>query len=141
MAIKGLGTTISGAGLSGVKIVDVGGLPGVSVDDIDVSTTESPNGVTEFLPGWITGGDMKLTLQLASGTYSGLMSQLALQSAASFTPGTYTIAIGGTNGASISFTGYIKDVGGKVDRKGIATVDVTLKVVNPGISSGGGGQQ
>lgn len=69
--LSGFGVTISTATAStgswtqlAVEIQDCSG-PDITVDDIELTHTESPNGYKEFTPGLGDGGNSQLTLNYA----------------------------------------------------------------------------
>jgi hypothetical protein len=93
--------------------------PTPEADDIDVSHMGSEGQFKEFTAGWADGGEVEVTLQYnkdQATTIYGLFRQ--------------------NKGFRITFsdesywglTGYIKSFGDEIDREGIITTTVTIKV-------------
>lgn len=136
MAIKGHSTLLKYGDSAGTypnklgKVTEVTP-PTVEAEDIDVSHMESPEQYDEFEPGWANGGDTQATLQMSSDDVTTALSLFRV-------PKFWQVLF--SNGSSWRFPGYLKSIGTPVDRKGIVTIAVTVKVTGkPTFDTGGGG--
>jgi hypothetical protein len=108
----------SGAFTPIAKVIDINP-PNIEADDIDVSHMESPDEHKEFDPGWADGGEVELTIQYEkakNATVYGLFRQKK------------GWEMEFSDGSVWGFDGYIKGFGNEVDREGIITLVITIKV-------------
>ena len=99
--------------------------PKIEAKDIDVSVMDSPNQAEVYLPGWANGGEAELKIQfdkVQQNTVYGLFR----------TPKGFRIMFNdgtqATTGSNLVFTGYIKTFQNEVNREGLVTADVMVKV-------------
>ena len=100
------------------NVVDIDSVEN-DAEDIDLSHMESVEQWEEFTAGWANGGEPKVTVQFDKAkltTLNGLH-----RSDKGF-------RITFSDGSMWKFNGYIKSLGNPVDRKGIVTTTVTMKV-------------
>lgn len=100
-------------------LVDADDLPGEEADDIDISHMLTPGQAREYAAGWSEAGEVSLTLQYTpeqQTTVIGLFRQRQ------------TFRVLYEDGSGDAFTGYIKSYGKEVDREGIITQAVTMKI-------------
>ena len=87
--------------------------------DIDVSHMDSPEQFNEFDPGWADAGELEFALQFEkeqAETVYGFFRQKK----------GYRVVF--VDGSQWALTGYIKSFGDEIDREGIITSGVTVKV-------------
>jgi hypothetical protein len=98
--------------------------PKIKADDIDTSHMESEEEFKEFDPGWAEGGDVEIKIQfekVQNETIYGLFRQ----------PKGYRMVFNDApqpSGSKWKFSGYINGFANEVDRAGIVTADVTVKI-------------
>jgi len=120
MGTLGYGTTLSGATTGAIgEIVDVG-LPDQTVDDVDVSTSDSPDKFMEFIPGMINAGQISLQLVYEKANYNTVQGALGAD------PEIWTITF--PDGSTFACSGYIKANGGSSPIKDKIGQSVTLKL-------------
>lgn len=93
--------------------------PNVEADDIETSHMQSPEQFKEFDPGWADGGEVELTINFdkdQNETVYGLFRQKK------------GFKMTFVDGSAWKFNGYIKAFGNEVDREGIITAPITLKI-------------
>jgi hypothetical protein len=98
--------------------------PKIEGEDIDVSHMESADEFEEFDPGWANGGEPEIKIQFEktqNETVYGLFRQKkGFRMVVADAP--YP------SGSKWKFNGYIKGFANEVDRKGIVTADITIKI-------------
>jgi hypothetical protein len=100
------------------KVTELGGIS-IEGEDIDVSHMESVEQFAEFDPGWADAGEVEATLQFEktqNETVYGLFRQ----------PKGFRMVF--SEGSKWGFSGYIKGFSNEVERKGIVTAKVTIKI-------------
>lgn len=100
------------------KITELGGV-NVEAEDIDVSHMESPDQFEEFDPGWANGGEVEATIQFEkteNETVYGLFR----------VPKGFRMVF--VDGSKWNLNGYIRSFGNEVERKGIVTAKIKIKV-------------
>lgn len=93
--------------------------PTPEADDIDVSHMESDEQFKEYEAGWAEGGEVEFTIQfekVQAETVYGLFRHSK----------GYKVTF--ADGSAWGCTGYIKSFGDEIDREGIVTTGVTIKV-------------
>jgi len=93
--------------------------PSPEADDIDVSNMDSEEQFKEFEPGWADGGEVEMSIQFdadQASTVYGMFRQKA----------GYRVTF--SNGAKWGVSGYIKSYGDEVEREGIVTTSIKIKV-------------
>jgi len=128
MAIRGHGTKlylVSGTDTTAVADMrDIEG-PEESVDDIDVSNTDSPNRRREFLPGMVDGGEASGDFLFAASTYGDMKTLVGVTQAFRIQFADHTVA---TSGSKLDWVGYIKNLGPSAPYEDAVTASLTLKV-------------
>lgn len=100
------------------KVIDITP-PNVEADDIDVSTMDSPDQFKEFTASWADGGECELTIQFSKQENGTIYSLFRADKA---------FKIEFSDGSNWTFNGYIKAFGNEVDREGVITTPITIKV-------------
>jgi hypothetical protein len=98
--------------------------PNIEADDIDASHMLSPNQMKEFLPGWGDGGEVELTVQYDK-TRNAALYTLFRQ------PKGFRIMFAdapGPSGSKWGLDGYVKGLQNTVEREGVITADLKIKV-------------
>lgn len=101
--IKGFGTTLSGATTGAIAQITSIGVPGMEVDDIDVTTMLSTNGWKEFVAGLKDAGEITLQLlyhKTLTNTIEGRLGEANE---------TWTITF--PDSATFACSGYVKSLG------------------------------
>src|SRR5688500_4393426 len=93
--------------------------PNVEAEDIDVSHMESPDQVNEYDPGWAEGGEVEATIQYEKAANETVYNLFRV-------PKGYRIVF--VDGSKWNFDGYMKAFGNEVERKGIVTAKITIKL-------------
>jgi hypothetical protein len=113
------GTNLTGTNLVALsEILDVK-LPGVTVDEIDITHMTSDNSYKEFAPGWFTADDLTVRanyLKAQTATVDGLVG----------TSKTWKITLPDTS--YWYFTGWLKVVAGEAPLADRITADWTFKI-------------
>lgn len=100
------------------KLVDVDA-PELEADDIDSSHMETTDQVRTFEPGWADAGEAVMTFRFEkalNATVYGLFRTLSA----------WRITF--QDGSKWEFDGYLKRFGNPVEREGLVTMAVTVKV-------------
>jgi hypothetical protein len=100
------------------KITDITP-PEIKAEDIDVSNMDSADLFSEFEPGWAEGGEVECTIQFdktQDAAVYGLFRQ----------PKGWRMTFADTS--MWQFNGYINSFGNEVERKGIVTTKIKLKI-------------
>lgn len=98
--------------------------PKVESGDIDVSHMQSPNSFKEYVAGWAEGGEFEVKIQFEkaqNATIYGLFRK----------PKGYRIVFPDApapSGSKWKADGYIKSFANEVDREGIITADIVVKI-------------
>ena len=100
------------------QIVDIGP-PEIEADDIDVSNMKSPEQFKQFDPGWADAGEVEVTVQYEKAAATALYALFRQKKGFKMTF---------EDGSSWGLDGYIKKFGGEVDREGVITQTITVKV-------------
>lgn len=103
---------------------DIAGLleitpPKLKADDIDVSHMLTPDQIKEFEAGWAEGGEAELKIQFEADQAEDVYGLFRI------TKG-YRVTF--VNGATWKLTGYINEFGDEVDREGVITTSIKVKV-------------
>lgn len=99
-----------------------------SVDDIDISNTDSTNRRREFLAGFVDEGEVSFDMVFTKAQYNALKGMVGPASNDSFELefGDRT-ATNGT-GSILAMTGYVKELGAALPFEDKVTADVSVKV-------------
>lgn len=100
------------------KVIDITP-PNVESDDIDCSHMESPEQFAEYDPGWAEAGECTLTIQFAADENERVYGLFRQKKG-------FRMVF--NQGSRWQFNGYIKAFGNEVDRKGIITAPITVKI-------------
>ncbi|MGC4031480.1 MAG: phage tail tube protein [Tepidisphaeraceae bacterium] len=92
--------------------------PTAKADDIDVSHMQSGD-FKEFDPGLAEGGEVELTIQFDKEQNEDVYGLFRVKKGFKLTF---------SDGSSWSLTGYISEFGNEVDREGIVTAKIKVKV-------------
>lgn len=98
--------------------------PEIAAEDIDVSHMESPNEFKEWQPGWAESGELSCTVQFAKAQNQQLYSLFRV-------PKGYRMMFNDApspSGSTLKLDGYISKFGNEVDRAGIVTAKITIKI-------------
>lgn len=93
--------------------------PEVEADDIEVSNMESPDQFKEFDPGWADAGEIELEAQYEKANAAAVYGIFRTRKGFRMTF---------QDGSTWKFNGYLKKLGGEIDREGIVTQKLTFKV-------------
>lgn len=93
--------------------------PKPEIDDIDVSHMESPDEWKEYEPGWKEGGEVDVTIQYAKAQNAAVLALLGVK---------HGFRITFVDGSKWQWDGYLKSTGNEVEREGIVSTVVTVKV-------------
>lgn len=105
-------------------LVDIPNVPQLKADDIDTSHMLTPGQVKTFDPGWADAGEVSFTVQYDK-TQNAALYALFRQ------PKGFRVLFPdapGPSGSKWSFDGYINAFSNPVDREGIITTDIAIKV-------------
>jgi hypothetical protein len=125
MAVKGHSVEIAHSETSGgtytkiANLVDLDMASLLQAEDIDVSHMESVDQIEETEPGWAAGQEFTATWQYAKAVNATVY---ALFRQKKFWKVTFS------DGSTWVFPGYLKDFGNTVERKGIITLSLTMKI-------------
>jgi hypothetical protein len=124
MATKGHSTTLGYSGIPPTtytpvaKITDIKP-PAPESEDINVSHMESPEQWEEVTAGWADAGEVETTIQYekaANATIYGLLRQ----------DKTYKITF--SDNSTWVFQGFLKKFANEVERKGIVTANISIRI-------------
>lgn len=119
--ISGFGTTLSGSVTSSVSQITSISIPGVSVDDLDVTTMASANAFREFIAGLKDAGELSVELLYEKSAYD---AQLAAVGGAAET---WTVTF--PDESIFTCSGYIKAAGQvEAPMDGPMTSSLTIKL-------------
>lgn len=93
--------------------------PEVEADDIETSNMQSPEQFKTFDPGWADGGEVEITVQYEKQATTTIYGLFRVKKGFKMTF---------EDGAIWSFDGYLKKLGGEVDREGLITQTLTFKI-------------
>lgn len=105
MGQSGYGTTFSGATTGAIGEITRVGLPGISVDEIDVTTMDSTEAWKEFIAGLKDAGEASLTLLYEKANTATLMGAVGAANEV------WTITL--PDGSTFACSGFIKSLGGE----------------------------
>ena len=100
------------------KVVDITP-PTVEADDIETSNMDSPGQHKEYEAGWADGGEVEATIQFDTHENNAVYQRFRTKAGHRITF---------DDGSFWGFTGYIKSFGNEVEREGLITTSITLKV-------------
>ena len=103
--ISGFGTTLSGSVAGTIAEITGVSIPGFTVDDIDITTMDSPGAWREFIAGLKNAGQLDVDGFYEDEDFDSLLDNLAVKQ-------DWTITL--PNGATLVAEGYIKDLGDEV---------------------------
>lgn len=100
--------------------------PTLEADDIENSHMLTPNQIKTFLPGWADPGEIEMILEFDKDEAANVYDLFRI-------PKAYRVefndpATPSGAGSRLQANGYIKSIGPEVDREGLATVNVAIKV-------------
>lgn len=93
--------------------------PTSEVDDIETTNMDSPDGHKEYEPGLIEGGESEVVLQYVKADHAAVVALLGV-------PKAFKIEF--SDGAKLIWQGYVKSLGLEIEREGIITTPITVKV-------------
>lgn len=103
--------------------------PTFEVDDIETSYMESPEQWKEFIAGWKDAGEIEGTAQFQSADYSTLLSSVLGEN--------LSFKIESKDGSTITCNGFMSTLGQEIEREGIVTVPIGIKLSGkPAFSEG-----
>lgn len=100
------------------QIVDIGP-PEIEADDIEVSNMTSPEQFKQFDPGWADAGEVEMTIQYTKEAATSLYALFRI-------PKGFKMTF--EDGSSWGFSGYVKKLGGEIDREGVITNTIGVKI-------------
>jgi hypothetical protein len=100
------------------QILEIGP-PEVEADDIETSNMQSPEQFKTFDPGWADAGEIEVTLQYEKAEAVTLYGLFRIKKG-------FRMTFEDTSKWSLN--GYIKKFGGEIDREGVITQTITVKV-------------
>lgn len=100
------------------QIVDISP-PEIEADDVETSHMQSPNQFKTFDPGWADAGEVELTVEYEKAAGTTLYGLFRTKKGFKMTF---------EDGSSWGIDGYIKKLGGEVDREGLVTQTITVKI-------------
>ena len=100
------------------RVTNFGGID-VEADDIDVSHLESPNAFKEFIAGWADGGELEIDVQFHKDGADAVWALYRLDKSFQTTF---------VDGSTWTVGGYIKKFGQEVEKDGIISTKLTVKV-------------
>jgi predicted secreted protein len=102
--------------------------PSESVDEIDLTNSDSESEWEESIPGMKHGGDLSFDMIFVPGD----AGQIALRAAkAAGTVATLLLTAPAAAGVTISMSAWVKDIGGAFPYKGEIVQNVTFKITGP----------
>ena len=93
--------------------------PSMEADDIETTNMDSPDQWKEYEAGFKDAGEAELTLQYAKAAHTTTLGLLAVDKA---------FCITFSDGAKMTWDGYIKSIGLEIEREGIVTCSIQVKV-------------
>ena len=123
MAVKGHGTTLKHGAADPAdvligKVTDITP-PNVEVDDIETTNMDSPDTAKEYEAGYLDGGEVEVTVQFVKATQTTVYGLIRT---------TKFWLIEFSDGSKWSFSGYLKGFANEVEREGIVSMGLTIKV-------------
>lgn len=112
--------------------------PKIEAKDIDTTVIDSPNQFETFIPGWANGGEAEIKIQFDATQGAALYALFR-------TPKGFRIVFndapaGGTS-SNLAMDGYIKGFQNEIEKEGIVTATITVKVSGqPVFTAAAGGQ-
>jgi len=102
------------------KITEITPPNAIEAEDIDTSHMESPDQFNEYEPGWAEGGEVELTIQYDKEQNEDVYALFRV-------PKAYRITF--VDGSKWHLNNsYVKAFGNEVERKGIVTAKITIKI-------------
>jgi len=101
------------------KITEITPPNSIEAEDIDVSHMESADQFNEYDPGWAEGGEVECTIQYDKEQNEDVYALFRVPK------GFRAVFV---DGSKWNFNGYIKAFGNEVERKGIVTAKITIKI-------------
>lgn len=118
--MSGFGTTLSGASVGTIANITNVEIPGMEVNNIDISTMGSPDGWKEFVAGMKDAGEITLGLLYEASQHD------TIQSALGGAPEDWTITLPDTS--TFVCPGYISRLGITIPMDDGITQDATIKL-------------
>ncbi|HEV2294093.1 MAG TPA: phage tail tube protein [Tepidisphaeraceae bacterium] len=101
------------------RITAIGGIPQPEADDIETSNMDSVNAWKTFTAGWADAGQCELNMQFHKDDAAVVWGLFRQDKA---------FRIEFVDGSKWLFNGYVKKFGNEVEREGLVTVTLTMKV-------------
>jgi hypothetical protein len=101
--------------------------PTLEADDIETSNMLTPGQVKTWAPGWADSGEISATLEFAAADVKNLYTKFRVPLSWKLS---FNDAPEGEDStpSHLLANGYIKSIGAEVDREGLVTVPVVIKV-------------
>jgi len=132
-AIAGVGTIFLRAGVALAEVTSITG-PGMTREQIDVTSLDSDGGYREFIAGFRDGGTVTLNMNFTASTFALILADFdsdVLQS--------YEIILPDAALTSLDFMGLVTELPLSIPTDDKVTVDVTIKISGRVTSNSGTG--
>jgi len=100
------------------KLTELGGIT-LEAEDVDVSHMDSPDQFEQTDPGWANAGSVEATLQYEKAQQEDVLDLFRV-------PKGFKVAF--SDGSFWGFSGFVASVGNEVERKGIVTLKVKIRI-------------
>jgi hypothetical protein len=100
------------------KVIDITP-PAPEAEEIDISTMDSEEQWKEVTAGWADGGEVEVTARYDKAKNAAVYALFRADKA-------YQVEF--SDGSTWSFNGFLKKIGNEVERQGIVTIKLTLRV-------------
>lgn len=111
-------TAIGGVFTPFAKVTEIGGIE-IEADDIETSHMESPNQFREWSAGWADAGEVEFTIQFDKANAADVWGLFRQDK---------TFRVTFKDGSRWLLAGFLKKFGTEVDREGLITVPLTIKI-------------
>ena len=128
-AVRGYGTILyrgtKASGTAIVEMVDIGDF-GSSRADIDITSHDSDDTATEYMPGLIDGGQLTISGNLIVSDTSGSQTDLFVTAIAAGTVEAYQLVL--PTDDTFTFSAFVTSYKIKPDLKGVNKITMTLQI-------------
>jgi hypothetical protein len=102
--------------------------PKIDGEDVDISHLKSPNKFKQFDPGWANAGELEFTVQYDKTQTTAVYALFR-------TPKGFQVTF--ADGSKWKYDGYIKSWQDQIEKDGIVTQNLTIKISGqPGFTAG-----
>jgi len=115
----GYGTTLQGATAGAIGMINKVSIPGQDIDDIDVTTMNSPGKWKQFISGLKNPGEMRLDMLYHKTNMTVLQAALGVSQV-------WTVVL--PDGSTFVFTGYLKNLGTEIPYQDKISQSGTFKI-------------